>query len=292
MDALLVSDLQIVTYVKVAFLALLAYDTLLQIGQEYRYIWKSRWGVIKCLYLWTRYSTFIDTIIAVQERFDTHRDVANCNQVMDFTTFFAMFGIGMAEIILMIRTYAMYERSKKLLVFFFTLWFTVGVVDIWAAFRWTESYHIESAPSAISACYLGSSSGIGLVCYITLVVGETVIVLLTLRKGLQTFFRSKSTKSQPTELVTSFYRDGILFYLAILPISIVNVVTFFVAPPGLSRIADTPLRVTHTILCCHLVTHVRSIASEEVEKVTEAKSGLQFAKSTAGSQRQSIDSDV
>ncbi|KAJ7512223.1 hypothetical protein B0H11DRAFT_1898723 [Mycena galericulata] len=34
MDALLGSDLQVVAYVKVAFLTLLAYDTLLQIGQE------------------------------------------------------------------------------------------------------------------------------------------------------------------------------------------------------------------------------------------------------------------
>ncbi|KAJ7482188.1 hypothetical protein B0H11DRAFT_1213838 [Mycena galericulata] len=270
-----------------------AYDTLLQIGQEYRYIWKSRWGVIKCLYLWTRYSTFIDTIIAVQERVDTRRDVANCNQVMDFTTFFAMFGIGVAEIILMIRTYAMYERSKKLLGFFFALWITVVSVNIWAAIKWTESYHIESAPSVISSCYLGSSSGIGLVCYTSLVVGETVIVLLTLRKGLQTFFLSKSTKSRPTELVKIFYRDGILFYLAILPISIANAVILFVAPPGLNLIADTPLRVTHTILCCRLVTHVRSMASGEPEEVTEVKSGLQFARFTAGSQsHNSIDSNV
>ncbi|KAJ7482190.1 hypothetical protein B0H11DRAFT_1213871 [Mycena galericulata] len=210
---------------------------------------------------------------------------------MDFTTIFSMFGIGVAEIILMIRTYAMYERSKRLLGCFFTLWVAVGAVNFWAVIKWTESYHIESAPSAISSCYLGSSSGIGLVCYTSLVVVETVIVLLTLRKGLQTFFLSKSTKCQPTEFMTNFYRDGILFYLAVLPFSIANAVILFVAPPGLNLIADTPLRVTHTILCCHLVTHVRSIASEEVEDVTEVTSSLQFASFTAGSQSQNIDRD-
>ncbi|KAJ6562806.1 hypothetical protein DFH09DRAFT_1159664 [Mycena vulgaris] len=82
----LVSDLQIVSYVKASFLTMLAYDTILNIDQEYRHIWKSRWSVVKVLYLWTRYSTFIDTIVAVQERLDFHRDPSTCNHVMDFTT--------------------------------------------------------------------------------------------------------------------------------------------------------------------------------------------------------------
>ncbi|KAJ7873308.1 hypothetical protein B0H14DRAFT_144357 [Mycena olivaceomarginata] len=134
------TDLQVVSYVKAAFLTLLAYDTILHIGQEYRYVWKSRWSVVKILYLWTRYSTFIDTILAVQERVDFSRDASSCSRIMTFTTIFAGFGIGVAEIILMIRTYALYERSKKLLVFFTVIWFAAGGVNFWAVIQWTRSF--------------------------------------------------------------------------------------------------------------------------------------------------------
>ncbi|KAJ7677278.1 hypothetical protein B0H17DRAFT_1079818 [Mycena rosella] len=273
----LISDLQVVSYVKASFLTLLAYDTVLNFDREYRYVWKSRWSVIKFLYLWTRYSAFIDTIIAVQERLDLHRNPSSCNHIMAFTTIFASTGIAVSEIILMIRTHALYERSKKLLVFFIVMWVSISAVNIWAVLQWTQSFKVQAAPSDISACYLGSLSDIGLVCYASLVAAETVLVILTLWKAIQT------STHQRTRLVTSFYRDGVLFYLAILSFSIANVVILFLAPPGLNLIADTPLRVMHSVLCCHLVTHVRAIAAEEeTTEMSGPKSYMEFAPARSG----------
>ncbi|KAJ7605480.1 hypothetical protein FB45DRAFT_953010 [Roridomyces roridus] len=279
MDSELLSNLQVDTYVKVGCLTLLVYDTLLHLDKEYRFVWKSRWSVIKCLYLWVRYSTYIDTVLAVQERLDFNRDAASCSRIMDFTTIFAGFGIGVAEIILMVRTYAMYERSKRLLCFFVVLWIAVGCVNIWAVLQWTGSFEVAPSPSVGAACYIGTSSNIGLVCYTSLVAGETVIVFLTLWKALHSSFLVGSTY-QASKLVVSFYRDGILFYLAVLPFSIVNAVILFVQPPGLNIVADTPLRVMHTILACHLVTHVRSVADEEASgsNHTEPVHSLEFAR--------------
>jgi len=191
---------------------------------------------------------------------------------MTFTTIFAGFGIGVSEIILMVRTYALYESSKKLLVFFLVMWFSAGGLNFWAVVKWTGSFKTEAAPSAVSACYLGGSSDVGLVCYTSLLVGETVIVALTLWKAFQNFH-----VHQHSQLVSSFYKDGVLFYLAILPFSVANVVILFLAPPGLNLIADTPLRVMHSVLCCHLVTHVRSIASQNEGTVLPEKSALIFA---------------
>ncbi|KAJ7206052.1 hypothetical protein GGX14DRAFT_568512 [Mycena pura] len=285
----LVATLQVVAYVKAAFLTLLVYDTLLHFGQEYRYVWKSRWSIINFLYLWTRYSTFIDSIVAVQgrvlsaqvsdsnsslsstERLDIHRDAEECSRVMTFTTIFAGFGIGVSEIILMIRTYALYERSQKLLAAFVVLWFSVSSVNLWAVLKWTRSFKTEASPSPVSACFLGNSNKIGLVCYASLLASETLIVLLTLWKPIQ------ECTSLHSELVSTFYRDGVLFYLAILPFSIANVVLLFLAPPGLNLLADTPLRVMHSILCCRLVTHIRSVMSREETHTMHVASAIVFA---------------
>ncbi|KAJ7482181.1 hypothetical protein B0H11DRAFT_2021954 [Mycena galericulata] len=260
------NDLRLVACVDVAFLTLLAYDTLLSISQDYQLVWRSKWSLIKCLYLWTRYTTFIDTTLAVQHRFDSAIDSSLCSSIEGFDTVFAGFGIGITELILMVRTYALYGRSKKLLGFFVIMYLCIA-----------------GLPASDTPCNVdGSTSKIWLVCYVSLLVGETGIVLLTLWKGLRTFY-SPGSIYRHSHLVTSFYHDGILFYLATLAIFIVDVVLKIVARPGLQNIADTPWRVLHSIFACHLVVHVRAIASEEEDKLGETKSSILFANSPPGS---------
>ncbi|KAF8211476.1 hypothetical protein K438DRAFT_45052 [Mycena galopus ATCC 62051] len=231
-------DIQVVYYIKLAFLTLLVYDTLLQLNEEYLHVWKSRWTLIKCLYLWTSPLT--------------------CDGVTTFTTIFSGFGIGVTQMILMVRTYTLYERSKKLLAFFFVLWFSVGGIAFWAVTKWTAS---NSSSSSGSSCYVSTSSSIsiGLVCYFALLVGESTIVLLTLWKVL----RKMVIVSQQSDLLRSMYCDGVWFYLALLPFTIATVVCLFVAPIGLSELFTTPMQVMHSILCCRLITHARTVAAEE-----------------------------
>ncbi|KAJ7838556.1 hypothetical protein B0H13DRAFT_165384 [Mycena leptocephala] len=227
-------DLQVVFYIKAGFLALLVYDSLLQINEEYLHVWKSRWTLIKSLYLWTRY-------------------------IATFTTAFSGFIIGVTELILMVRTYTLYERSKKLLVFFFVLWFSVGGVAAWAMVKWTSSPSFKSSDSGVLSCWFSDASriGIGLVCYLSLLVGETGLVLLTLGKVFREFYHHKSG------LLKSLYCDGVWFYLAIWPSSIVTVLVLYFAPPGLNNLPDIPVLVMHSVLSCRLITHAREIAAEE-----------------------------
>ncbi|KAJ7863257.1 hypothetical protein B0H13DRAFT_1095075 [Mycena leptocephala] len=242
-------DLQVVFYIKAGFLALLVYDSLLQINEEYLHVWKSRWTLIKCLYLWTRY-------------------------IATFTTAFSGFIIGVTELILMVRTYTLYERSKKLLAFFFVLWFSVGGVASWAVAEWTTSPSFKcghfvyalglnscslSLGFGVLSCWFSDAGriGIGLVCYLSLLAGETVIVLLTLGKVFHEFYRHKSG------LLKSLYCDGVWFYLAIWPSCIVTVLVLYFAPPGLNNLPDIPVLVMHSVLSCRLITHAREIAAEE-----------------------------
>ncbi|KAJ6542768.1 hypothetical protein B0H19DRAFT_1171829 [Mycena capillaripes] len=221
-------DLQIISYVDVACLTLLTYDTLLNLSQEHRHIWKAKWGLIKCLYLWSRYGSFVDTTIAVLRRVDinVNLDPFLCNTLSTFDTIFGGFGIGITEIILMVRTYALYEGSKRLLGFFSALWLSLSAVCIWAVINWVESDKLALVPKI--SCDVRSSSNIPLVCFISLLAGETVIVLLTLWKGLRTFSVTGSVLSS-SHIARSFYRDGIMFYLIMLLVWIVVVVIQSVA---------------------------------------------------------------
>ncbi|KAJ8088100.1 hypothetical protein PM082_013651 [Marasmius tenuissimus] len=293
----LFTNLKIVAYVKgqshrcelptqslnrtiVASLAILIYDAVITFDQEYRYIWQRKWHFIKVLYLFTRYATFVDTTIAVYERLDP--TFTDCDGLMTLTTIFSGFGIGLSELILMIRTYALYNSSKKLLTFFVVLWLSVGGVNFWAVTRWTQSFdsYIQTFPPEVTTsvkCYLGRASNIGLVCYMSLLAGETVIVLMTIWKAYCTWWTTtRNVPIRASPLIVSFYRDGMLFYCCVLPFTIINVIALLGLPEGLLLIADTPLRVVHSILACRLVIHVRYIADTERETFDITMESVRF----------------
>ncbi|KAJ7496183.1 hypothetical protein B0H11DRAFT_1999975 [Mycena galericulata] len=277
-----------VTISVIAFLTLLSYDLLLNGGAEYDHIWKSKWSLIKCLYLWSRYGPFIDTAIAMLRgsgavSADVLFDAAltSCNTLTKFNTIFSIFGIGVTEVILIIRTYALYGSSKKVLTFCVVVWLvrsfvlfitttsgftiifthkSVGGICTWAAITWSESV-VDDVNLGLP-CPILESSSVLVACYVSLLVGETVIVLLTLWKFVH-YKVSAAGTFRSSRLITSFYRDGIIFYVAILVFFIGIVVLQSGLPEDLKLIALTPLRVMHSILACRLVIHVRVVASEE-----------------------------
>ncbi|KAJ6537863.1 hypothetical protein B0H19DRAFT_1240539 [Mycena capillaripes] len=264
-------NLLLVSRVDVGMLTALTYDTLLNIDQEYRLVWKSRWSPMNCLYLWARYSAFIDTALAVHIRTQLDVGQSQCHTVTSFIRIFAVIGTIITEVILTIRTYALYGKSPSLLVFLSIMWFFISGVNIWALVKWTKSL-TEVAFSPVNSCNLDSPSNIGVVCYLSLLIGETVVFLLTAWRGFRTFSLSRSAHRH-SQLVTTFYRDGILFYLAIFVILVVDLSLETQAPAGLKFIADSPLRVMQSVLACHLVLHARAVGSSELEVLGEETTG-------------------
>ncbi|KAJ6476314.1 hypothetical protein C8R45DRAFT_1102571 [Mycena sanguinolenta] len=241
MDSLAVTaqDLRLDSYAAAACLTLLTYDTFLNLALEYRHIWRSKWNLIKCLYLWSRYGTFLEIGV------DVLMDVNNvnlhpsaCAALYKFITMYSGFGIAITEIIMMARTYALYGKSKKVLGFFVIMWVSIGA----------SSYLKE-----ILAYQIG-----------------------------------KAFKSP--RLLTNFYRDGILFYVAMLLCLVLVVALQSDAPEALKPIGHAPLRAIHSILACHLVVHIRVVASED-ENSTTIKTPIVFANFSVESGRR-IDSAV
>ncbi|KAG7096114.1 hypothetical protein E1B28_006788 [Marasmius oreades] len=161
----------------------------------------------------------------------------DCDRLMTFTTIFSGLGITLSEselspllntdsellrdnvlsttstyvVILTVRTYALYSSSKKILIFFVMAIFTLGAINIWAMAKWTGSFnaHIKTIPTELDTsvrCYLSRASNIGLLCYFSLLTGETIIVLMTALKATSAWWESRGLKS--SRLITAFYRDG------------------------------------------------------------------------------------
>ncbi|KIK57992.1 hypothetical protein GYMLUDRAFT_703922 [Collybiopsis luxurians FD-317 M1] len=265
-------NIQIVTYTKLAMLALLSYDYILSLAQEVTHIWNSKWGPVKVLYLYSRYSPFIDTTLAVVERLYPQMSSESCNRLMAFNTLFSGSGIGLSDVILMVRTYSMYHNSRKILVVLVLSWTTVSIISLVAALKWSGSFSAVTVPG-LPGCVLVGESKTGIVDNAFFLAAETVVVILTLWRGFRHFYSFGFTLEITQKVTMTFYRDGVLYYLAILPFTLGNVVVLATAPPEL-QILETPLRVMHSILCCKLIIHIREVAKaedegEEVESLEE-----------------------
>jgi len=272
-------DSQIVIYTQVAMLTLLAYDYIISLPQEVSYMWFSNWSWIKILYLFSRYSPFLDTTLAIEEKLNPHNSLASCNRTMTFNTIFFGLGIGISDLILLIRTYAMYQKSRKVLLFLVLLWVVLAAVNLLAATKWTGSFsdsELIELPG-IPSCFLAGENKDGLINYISLLVGETAVVALTIWKGLRDYHYCKYGFPRATQsVVKTFYLDGISFYMCILPITLGSVLVLEFAPPQL-QILNTPLRVMHSILCCRLVIHVREVANPDDNRTAENLSDVVFS---------------
>ncbi|KAJ3873820.1 hypothetical protein F5051DRAFT_418276 [Lentinula edodes] len=249
-------QLKIVTYVTISFLALLIYDWFISLSREVIRVWQSRWSLVKVLYLYTRYAPFIVMAISAQERVSS-----TCNK-MTFTTIFAGFTIGISDLILMLRTYSIYNKSRRVLAIFGLSWVVISAACVWAIIRFTASIPGSEGTGSSSSCFLSSESKVVLVCYISLLAGEWVVTLLTIWKTFDLYHKSGFHISQVVSMV---YCEGLFYYFMILPFTIADVAVLLSATAGFLALLDAPLTVMHSILCCRLVLHVRDVSKHRME---------------------------
>ncbi|KAJ7617374.1 hypothetical protein FB45DRAFT_934044 [Roridomyces roridus] len=211
----------------------------IHLGFQYRYIWLSKWSSVKCLYLWARYTVIANTIALMYLDFNRNWDSPSCQLVEIVVNIFSGLGIGVTEIILTIRTNALYGRPKNFWILSVIAWLVLSGVGLWAlrtvrdrvqptrGNRWV-------APGG-SACWEAQGNTILGVCY----------------------------------AAHSLYRPYCLLSILqslIFGIVILNIVVQSVAPPALKSIANTPLRVLHSIFACYLVIHLRAVAADDLRR--------------------------
>ncbi|KAA1472315.1 hypothetical protein DENSPDRAFT_838545 [Dentipellis sp. KUC8613] len=251
---LYVYRLYTVKYVQVASLALLAYDTILTFDQEVEYIWSWKLNAPQILYFISRYSPYIDTILDVYDYVAMNPNPRACRTTYGISSVFNATGTALSEIILIMRTYALYDRSTKFLYIFGTIWIVAVSVVLWAVSEFVKSTVFEPQPNpAIPGCNLASASSIVFICFAVLLVMESIIVGCTIWKGITLIRRAKTSN-----LLRTFYRDSIMYYLAIFPFTVGNVIILLTAPTELLDLFDTLTRVLHAMLCCRIILHLRA----------------------------------
>ncbi|KAJ7636459.1 hypothetical protein FB45DRAFT_906646 [Roridomyces roridus] len=256
--AQILADIQISRgFILVPF-TIICYDYILTFDQEVSRFWGGplTWGSF-CFYL-NRYSSLLGVIPMVFQYTMTTRDPAKypvrflCHALRSYHQNFALISQILVGVILVIRTYALYERSKKVLA----LMLLVVTGSTVSALRllFTKTDLNELSPVAASfACPFGEPHAERLrlaECWAGLLVFDVTIFSLTLYKIL---VLHRDFPARRGSLLRTLLRDGTMYFGIMVICTSVLIGTYTLGGPFISGAPTTFVNVLSSVMVSRLM---------------------------------------
>jgi len=170
----------------------------------------------------------------------------DCLDAFTVVTWFIVLGTIVSEIILMLRTYAIWERKRFVLIILSSLIVVVFPAAVIITHLEVKSLvYILPIDQTETGCHLAHAKPLILVAYVFLVLTETAMAVLTA-------VRAYVLRRSHSRWVMQLHQDGLLFYFYMLLISIANIIVPIIAPPVFSNWLPVPQHVIHST-CCNRV---------------------------------------
>jgi len=267
--------LQTTNYLYFSMFVLSIYDWLISLDYEVKHIWQSEWNISKILFIITRYGTLLDMPMKVAI-FAARYGVVDsdaCNILLKATTWLTLLGMSVSELILLLRTIAIYSRSKRVAVplsIAYVVGVVVGITINWYYFHTT----LVGAPlnNGLGGCYIEQKNNrIVLQSSLLLLLAfELAVVILTVR-------RKFSDLHSGTPLLKVVYRDSFGFFLVLFALTLSAVLVHVLGPPHFNWLMIASVRVVHSIICCRILLNLRRVASAGGDLTAARSTGLVFA---------------
>ncbi|KAF9552391.1 hypothetical protein CPC08DRAFT_277812 [Agrocybe pediades] len=189
------------------------YEHVFNMGREVELIWRSKWSLMKALYILLRYFTLITICYSFYGLFSRNPSNMVSLVYVRWEVFAVYFCSFLAESILQIRMYALYSQNKVAVVFMLVLYVATTIVAGWSAgsnMRLVTSFAVPipggstCTPSVLAWYTYGLS--------ITPLVYETLLCILILIRAYQTFTAESRPQHRGKVLLQILIRDSVLYY--------------------------------------------------------------------------------
>ncbi|KAG1847886.1 hypothetical protein F4604DRAFT_137126 [Suillus subluteus] len=244
------TGIQTAKYCNVAGLGVLIFDYFLTFGAEVRWTWNRRWDASRVLFVISRYMAFVAAGMTAYAAIATRAN-ENCAPFSQASNAIHIISIVSAEGLLIIRTYAFWKQSKKLLAVLLVM----AAICIACGVSITQVVNNLAAPAnpsdpPTSNCTFeaGRSSAIQ---YGFLVAFELLIMSLTVFKRYQDYRDSNS------RLVRVVFQGGVKYMTAIIFVSVLNILIMSVVPASYDEMMDVPQLVLHSMLASRVLFDLR-----------------------------------
>ncbi|KAH7921020.1 hypothetical protein BV22DRAFT_1198510 [Leucogyrophana mollusca] len=254
--------LQTAKYLSVSAMAILLIDYFITFQAEIYWVWGRKWNTTRVIFTISRYLPFVGTAMTMYAAV-VNRNGQNCAVFGNASNALHIIGILAAEGLLIIRTYAFWRCSKKLLsvLLFLAVVCLVGAVTsshfiiIELPSDSTEA-NIFDDPGSPCIFQVGRSSSLQ---YVALMIYEIVIL------GLTAYRRWHSHSHFKDSVLATLYRDSMVYIVCIIFISGVAIIIAFTLPISFNAMLDSPQIVIHSVLASRILFNLREADKHEHE---------------------------
>ncbi|KAJ7484783.1 hypothetical protein B0H11DRAFT_2231460 [Mycena galericulata] len=241
-------------YLNLVSFTFLFYDYFLTLDWEVSRYWGSALTAPNGLFYLNRYGTLFGTIPVVVKYFWTTESTPH--KIASYHQYFAVVTQIIVGVMLILRTHALYERNRRILVLMVCVSAAVIGVGLWAilsgssvdADEDTTDLHLYiGCPSTVSSSQTrrlaAAWGGMG--------VFDCTIFFLTLYRALTRW------RSSDVNLLTVLIRDGSIYFGVIAMSNLANILTFLLGGPYTRGIATTFTNVISSIMIPRLMLNLR-----------------------------------
>ncbi|EJD35185.1 hypothetical protein AURDEDRAFT_175763 [Auricularia subglabra TFB-10046 SS5] len=267
---------KVVYYMHVAATCVFVYDHLTTFADEVDTVWPAPWRAGKIFFLVERYVTWPELILTVYMELADIESHA-CHAVFTYIVCSINLAIVVTEMILILRTWALWGGKQWVLVALALLLVATGAADLTIVadyVRKTVFIRASDISPSLSGCAIKSSTRRIAIGYMIVTAFELAIVVLTGIRGVQQFRIGHSSN-----LITSLYRDGFLYFVYLFVISLGNVLCIYLAPFEFVTLIGVLQRSFNAILSCKIIMHLQAAArlTSETAVGIDGSTILEFA---------------
>lgn len=265
---------QALTYCYAAIAFLFLYDYSLMFSDELLFLRESKRGATKALFITARYSPFVVFVIRVYMDSVSDPDINKCHSFDLVVRVFTLFAIECSEGLFIIRAYALWRKSKRILALILVTFLTSIIIAVAVALTSGGGVTFSKPPvSTFTGCYLVSQGHLLYIAFIVLIVFELELVILV---GIQVF---KSYRESGSRLLKILVRQSAIYYACGLFWSAVNIFTLLLLKDDYNSSLEYFQIGVHTILATrmHMSLWKADRRDEIVETPSRAISTIQFA---------------
>jgi len=215
-------------YLSVAGFVILLYDHLLLFGDETRVIWPARWSWSKALFLFNRYSVPLCLIVTTHQISGISAAGLSdtfCKTWLSMVTFMCAITLAIANVFVVQRVYALWGRSRRILMVLtpiFTLVYISTIVS--AAFAVIAMLpHVTYSPF-VKTCIIDERPILFIAAYAVPICFDIFLFSLTCWNAFD------RPRHMQTAIVKQLYRDGVVYFVALLSLRLFNILIVSLAP--------------------------------------------------------------
>ncbi|KAH8979738.1 hypothetical protein EDB92DRAFT_1954688 [Lactarius akahatsu] len=255
-------------------LAILYYDYLLTLPLEIQYLWhpnKLGWFTVACLL--NRYLPIFGHIpLAPVARLLNPALQQLCQGLHVYHEIFGIFVQSLAGLLCLIRVYALYGRSLRVLGILFSVGIGSILVGCWAMIG-SRRAGVETIQviSSVTGCnqYMPIEGGrYAALTWLGMLVFDSAIFSLTLYKAI--------TMGRGIRLLDVIVRDGAMYYSALFIMNLTNILILLFAPPLLKNSTTSITNVLSITLVSRLMLNLRAQSTTQPGLPTSIESERRF----------------